>query len=711
MKKYKTKLATLVALFAFSLSAATLTAAPVAATAEEYSPSSVFSAGAGATVGASEGENPYVQFTIEEGGVVNYRHDLALKWYEEANKASYFSTEFSFPELNFKTFTLNFESAQENITKDGITKNAIVFTAEDNKVTAAVKNEDVLGEAKEIAVDGDIKVAFTNEAYGDYTVSVGDTEIGTLTNIGGYFMEYISSTSSSSRIPLSYKCELAEGKTRQLVILKSLNGQTFELKSGKIVDNKAPALVVNETVNMFPLAYRFNLAYEVVDVLDSSVTETREYAMYKAPAEGEEAKELSYSSISTSTYLLPQSEESEKELVSIRFKLDDGRTVTDEEGKDEWVYLDWYCPKPETVGEGDKAKSFIPVVRDTLGAKYTCVDNNEETATSTLNADSEALKAYQAEVDKASEKLSAGEGAYFYLPSLRELIQDDNTDYRNLKFSVYYKNQTSSSSQSSTSLNYNALRFEVDKEGAYSFRVLATDKLSNSIQVYDEDGRLVNVTGENIWDLDCIPQFNFTAASSGATIEEGEEQSIGYLDSTYTVSSFDIVALTGYEVNYKLYYFEQGKFIEDGNSMPTYSSMVKDPTQIDAKYLTEIRAYDDSVTEDDAAWENTDNEYEWRSSSLSFRPQKSGFYFVKAEVTDSVYWKEPAVGYQVVEVRNPIDVVQGETYWLQNNIASIVLFSISAVLLVAIIVLFLVHPGEKKVEEVDLTKLKGKKKE
>ena len=72
--------------------------------------------------------------------------------------------------------------------------------------------------------------------------------------------------------------------------------------------------------------------------------------------------------------------------------------------------------------------------------------------------------------------------------------------------------------------------------------------------------------------------------------------------------------------------------------------------------------------------------------------------------------KNEATAYQVIEVRNPIDVTPGETYWLENNITSIVLFSVSAVLAIVIVVLFVVKPSEKKVEEVDLEKLKGRRK-
>ena len=65
----------------------------------------------------------------------------------------------------------------------------------------------------------------------------------------------------------------------------------------------------------------------------------------------------------------------------------------------------------------------------------------------------------------------------------------------------------------------------------------------------------------------------------------------------------------------------------------------------------------------------------------------------------------------MVEVRNPIDTIPGQSQWLEENVVSVVLFAISGVLAIIVVVLFLVKPNEKKLEEVDLEKLKGKKKD
>ena len=714
MKRFKSRLITLVALFAVTMSAAVGSFFySVGANAEEtYTPESIFSAGTDGTVTASEATdgNSYVQFTFKDGGSVYYRQDLALKWYEQKGAASYFSIGLSFPEIGFSEFTLRFESAQESVSKDGTTSNSLIFTAgTDNAVTAAVKNaEEETSQAVAIDATGDVVVSFGNDSNGDFDVFVNETKIGTFTNIGGYFMEYLSSSSSTPRIPISFTAELKEGTEEQAVLVKSLNNQSFLLEDGKVKDDTAPVLVVNEAVKSFQLGYKFSLSYEAIDVCDESVSVTRQYYMFGMPAEEEEketeTEEISYRSLSTSTYFLPLTEGSAEEKVSIRFRLtDDGSN-----GSDDYVYLAWYAANVTTEAEVD----YIPVVRDSDGPEYRCSTNDDATKTSTLDESNQAYLDYAEAVAAAAEGLNAGEGAYFYLPSLRELLSDNDTDYRNLTFSIYYKKQSSSASQSATSLKYNSLKFEIDEEGSYSFRVLVTDKLGNGLQAY-QDGRLVTVTSSNIWDIDAIPQFSFEVYSKGATIEKPEEQALGYLDSTYSIEDFEIIALSGYQVDYSLYYFDMEAYFADNNKYPSYSELVDSPeTYALEKYLKAIQEYDDSVSENDAAWDRTDNAYEWSPSSLSFRPQEAGFYFVKAEVTDANYWKDEdhAIAYQVIEVSNPIDEIQGETYWLENNIVSVVLLGISVALAIAIVVLFLIKPSEKNVEEVDLSKLKGKKK-
>ena len=107
-------------------------------TGTEYSPSSVFAAGTGGEVGASEGEDSYVQFSFKDGGKTYFRRDLAYKWFTAAPEgtestlanpgvANYFSMEFAFASADFELYTVSFESTEENVSKEGKSVNSVLF--------------------------------------------------------------------------------------------------------------------------------------------------------------------------------------------------------------------------------------------------------------------------------------------------------------------------------------------------------------------------------------------------------------------------------------------------------------------------------------------------------------------------------------------------------------------------------------------------------
>ena len=114
-------------------------------TAVDYAPSSVFSAGTNGSVGASEGDDSYVQFTFNDGGSTYFRRDLAYKWYSAASAsdtegdtqtsglanpgtANYFSMKFAFASNDFELYTVSFESTEENVSKEEKAVNALLFS-------------------------------------------------------------------------------------------------------------------------------------------------------------------------------------------------------------------------------------------------------------------------------------------------------------------------------------------------------------------------------------------------------------------------------------------------------------------------------------------------------------------------------------------------------------------------------------------------------
>lgn len=748
----------------------------------DYSPSSIFaSGGVAGTVGASEGDESYIEFTFRDGGRVYFRRDLAYKWFTadtEADstlanpgKANYFSMEFTLPSLDFETFTISFESAEESVTEEEKAVNDILFRMNGETLQVAIRdadhrdaeNDELTWSDLATGESAEISLSFAEGVnIGEFAVSItcgGTTVEGALTNIGGNYAEYRSSSSSSPNTPITFSMTMPEDAASDAkvgVYMRSLNGQRFLLdEDGQVRDDTAPVLAVSEDVYAFTLGQRYSFtSYEAIDVCRDSVTVTRQYYMAKATENGYEIADESatgtdsaYATLSTSTTFFMPTADNETvtdEYVSVRFSLDDNRKREEADILNEYVYLTWYAADTSAEGgivqtltssDGEDATSqdFIIVTADEKeGPYYVGLTADEETGTNVVTEEFEnAVAAYQTAVNEAAAEAGAGEGAYLNLPSLRGLIASDYADYRNLDFTIYYWHESAevgSSPSNTSTLDYNELRFEVAQEGLYTFRIVATDSSSNAMQLYDRNGELVSLSSSNVgYDDDGedflvadIPTFTAYIDYDGATIEDPGSQDYGYRDRSYSIDDFEVIALEGYASDYTLYYIDEDRLADDqltdGQAGFTYADCVDRAYELffaeNAPYanaVVEINVYNSDVTEDDDEWDDTDNAYHWNpDSSLSFTPQRSGIYLVNLTVTETT--GATVSSYMAIEVRNPVDIIPGVSEWLQNNTASVVLFAISGVLLIAIIVLCVIKPSDKKVEEVDIEKLKGKKK-
>ncbi len=680
--------------------------------------------------------------------------------------------------LFFDRYEISFDSTEENISKAAKATNSIVFKAQDDgSVKVYIKNaaahaaeedkddeeetDDLAGltPAATIAkadIAKDITIAFSEaETFtpGEFvvTLTVGEEphELGSFTNIGGNYLEYRSSASSTPSTPITFNAKLAavpedapEGTTykqvRQCVYMKELNGQTFDLTDGRVTDNAPAVLVLNEQLYGFTLGQRYSLSWEAIDVCDSSVSSNGEYYMLRKDEVDGEVTDTDhfptdddYKKLSTSVYFMPTNGgATEPQYVSIRYKLVDERFSSSEQDKYSYVYLSWYAAdKAITTLEGEEGAKLdmISVQNNDRRAEpygpYYVGITADESSSSNQTSDEAAYNKAIGDYNKAltdvasAEKTSAGNGAYIYLPSFRGLITSDYADYRNLRFTISYKKENASTSASTeSSLRYNNLRFQIDTEGHYAFKVFASDAAGNTMKYY-LDGDLVDVSTSNIWDIDEIPTFEFNVSYKGADVTEPGEQDPASRGTSFTFDEFEIVDLGSNIKEYTLYYFDTSK-LPEGKELPGYSEFVENAkkyAETDYKdCLVEIKEFNDEISEDDEEWDDTDNSYRWHPDSLTFVPQKSGYYVVRLTYYD-LY--QPAGGiptaenyYEVVEVRNPYDYIPAKSDWLQNNVTSVVLFAISGVLAIAIVVLFVVKPSDKKVEEVDLASLKGNKK-
>ena len=732
------------------------------------------------TLGEGENANKVTAFTLKNDGSVTMKRSLALKWFEERGKASYFTMKFAFKSLNFKSVTIAMDSTSAWATKDEKTTNSVKFTNEDGVIKVSVND----GEAKisTIAKEQELTLSLTESTDKDGEFGVGITgvegEIGKFVNIGANYAEY----SSNEQYPLTISAEAAEGAegdaANTVVLLYDINGQSFDnlTSDNKITDDAAPVLVVNEAVNGFLLGTAFSLDYTAVDVLKSkSLTNTLEYYQYNPNYELKENDEnfKKYKSLSTSVYFMDTVcyvkdgkfvakgtdgakattvfKEKGKELVSVKLKTKDGAN--------EGTYdLAWYASEMTTISGVD----YLTVDKNTESPSYTHLKvEGEENKLVNQEEYEKAKAAFEESLAKAAEDVYAGSNSYIYFPSFKWLIGDNN-GYRNLKFTISYKEPTSDRASGTSNLSYNTLKLAAESEGKYEFKIFANDKAGNEMKYYI-DGELVKLTTSNVWDIEEIPSFTYEIANKGLKIEDGSNASskkeTKVLDKTYTLDDIDVVGASSssnLKENYKLYKVDRSKY-NDGLEVSeqltaadlysiTYQQL---QGKIDLKTISsganyldeylnayvallaekvgatsaedikkikdcfvEVKEYDSRITEENAPEEwNAYNKYEWSVSSQSFKTVEEGAYLIMAD-----YWEaelassQRVAAYKVVIVESEADVIKGENDWLKNNVVSVVLFSIAGVMAILIVILLLIKPSDETLEDVDAAVAKSKEK-
>lgn len=272
----------------------------------------------------------------------------------------------------------------------------------------------------------------------------------------------------------------------------------------------------------------------------------------------------------------------------------------------------------------------------------------------------------------------------------------------------------------------------------------------------DEDGNLVEVTESNIWDIEAIPAFSYAIKNKGISVEEksttaSDRVKTQLLSETYTFTDATIVGASDLQSDYALYKVDVSKYKDKTITQAILSSVtsadiqsaikskipttsadgyfelyiseyakqvaaelgVSDEASIAAikKCFVKIDEYDDRISEEEnaSAWEASDNKYNWQPSSKSFTAAEQGTYIVLAD-----YWEgdmarvDRVPAYKLIVVSAETDVIKGETQWLQNNLVSVILFSVAAVMLILIVVLLLVQPSEETLSDVDAKAAKKK---
>ena len=529
----------------------------------------------------------------------------------------------------------------------------------------------------------------------------------------------------------------------------------------------------NPDVNGFQIGTAFALDYEKIDVLQtSSLSESKKYYQYN-PAD----TDVSYNtSLTTSTYFMDtvyyvkeedgalkySATEQEgyvatsvmfeegREYVSIQVTLGDSTYNDTKDSSGNVPYakvtydLSWYA-SAEAVATV-KEKDYIIIDDNDEGATYSYITLNNDEAKNERDEDSmKAQKAnYEYLLAETAKDTYAGSNSDFVIPAVDWLIKD-NGGYRNLKFTISYKTPSSSSPKTASSLSYNALDISVTEEGLYEFKIFANDKAGNTMKYY-LDGKLVDVTTSNVWEIEEIPSFTFEIANKGIKVEEASSSTARkvekILDETYTLSGLTVIGATNQQSAYALYRLDTTGY-KGATITPTALTSIKYedirsaaalllgkvgteeyPTYFDL-YLDiyaekvaaaiggdkdavkacfkEIKAYNANITENDPEWEEY-NKYNWNASSKSFKTVEEGEYLILADFWEKELPMQRASAYKVVVVETEEDVAEGESKvlaWMRNNKVSVILFGVAAVMLILIIVLLLVKPSEETLEDVD----------
>lgn len=459
-----------------------------------------------------------------------------------------------------------------------------------------------------------------------------------------------------------------------------------------------------------------------------------------------------------------------EEYVSIRFSLSDSVNknveyylswYADEEAlrdveSNEYIVLNRNKEGAKLAMSSDKA-----YVKTEDGVnKYLVIDDNGVESYVTEYEGSELdkfAKEYNKLLATKAEDIYAGSNAKMQFPTLEGLFYDDN-GYRNLSFTICYKTETSGAS-SKTANSYSQLQLDATKVGMYEVKIFATDKANNKMKFY-LDGKLVDVDTTNVWKIDAIPTFTYTVKSQGLKLQNEDSQTATArnttkaIGETYSFSSLTVVggaenqqsefalfkvntdrwselklgsipAFTS--VNYK----EIREMIKDGNLLAkvgvedgyedyfalyldVYATKLAEDLSLDkAKVLScfdRIEKYNAKLDKNDAEWEEY-NKYEFgKTSASSFKVlDDGGVYLMFADYYDEDLEQFSRVGaYKVIKAEQKADVIKGETEWLKNNLVSVILFSIAAIMLVLIVVLLLIKPSDETLEDVD-AQVDGKK--
>ena len=527
------------------------------------------------------------RFTLSKGESVEFRRNLALKWYDEVEtdgtksvSAQYFTMKFSFANTNFDELSIVVESESAIANEDNKATNKVTFAKKDDGNLSVAVNG-VVSAMEIAAADANNEMTLTlsetdGADYGTFNALLNGKDIGAFENIGANYATY----TDKKIVPLSIVSEKEENTDDEegtkaldsVVYLYELNNQKFnnivtETSDNnsvkKVPDTAAPVIVFNDDITdglLIGTAFAY-YSPTVIDVMPHSDAKIATRSFYQwnptdttivyntemkashyfmettyyvaedgtTYATKTEAKESGKNFAPTTVY----KENNNQEFLSVKYAVsDDSMELA---GTTKEYQLAWYAENG--AKETKDGVEYVYLNSKNEGATYTyiaAVDGENVLLDEDGNVEGSAeydekktlaaaVAEYQIALTKAATEAVAGSNAYIYFPSLAWLIQDNN-GYRNLKFVICYKSPTSTTGKSTSALSYNELKLSTTDEGYYQFKVYATDAAGNGMEYY-QDGKLVTVNASNIWDIEEIPTFSYEIERKGVSIKNDSDMS------------------------------------------------------------------------------------------------------------------------------------------------------------------------------------------
>ena len=424
-------------------------------------------------------------------------------------------------------------------------------------------------------------------------------------------------------------------------------------------------------------------------------------------------------------------------LVKLYYKIADRSGST---AQSDIVFVDWYAKDDALVdikdlkGSGESSK-FLKLIDNEHKSGLTYAQKSDLLATGSGDPVLEAYKdsvkkfqtAYQKKIDEAIAalkdedgnvvgKLFAGTDSRFYLPSFENLTNAlgesfdfdlaDNDEYftdRDYKYSIYYQAKTNSSA---TSLAANALSIPLTEADVnYRFTIFITDSFGNDMRYPTKvDGEIVweTISKDDVWDEDfaqLLPYFEFHVSYKEATATPPETLSVAYVNTAYSGVSFSIKGVSGtYSTKYDLYVVDKNALNQQLGQTLDYETFKGKVEELfnsaeTRKFFTTVKPAN-SLLETDENYEMY-KELNWNATSVSFTPRSvEDFYVVRLKLEDNNS-KQTTYKYTAVAASVETTSLKGESDWVENNLVSVILFSVAGLFLVALVVLLVVKPKDK----------------